>query len=157
LKSIKKYKSIPKICLVSSSGGHWEQLQRLKPLLEQYEGFFVSEKTMFSCSAKYLLKQTDLKDKQMIPKLLSNMMKACIIWRKEKPDLIITTGTLAALPFYLLARLFRKKFIFIETFSRIYDGTKAGRLMYGHSDMFIIQWESLRSSYPNAVYGGSIY
>ena len=29
--------------------------------------------------------------------------------------------------------------------------------MYKHADLFIIQWESLKEVYPDAVYGGSIY
>ena len=38
-------KKIPKLCLVSSSGGHWEQLQKLQPLIDKYDGFLVTEKT----------------------------------------------------------------------------------------------------------------
>ena len=29
-----------KLCLVSSSGGHYEQLRQLKPLLKKYDGFW---------------------------------------------------------------------------------------------------------------------
>lgn len=154
---MEKGRGIPKICFVSSSGGHWEQLQRLQPLMDKYDGFYVTEKTLFQCNAKYLLKQTGIKDIWMIPKMLYNFTKTIWIWIREKPDFIITTGTLVAYPFYLLARLFKIKFIFIETFSRIYDGTKAGKMMYKHSDLFIIQWETLKEIYPKAVYGGSIY
>lgn len=150
-------RTIPKLCLVSSSGGHWEQLKRLQPLLDKYEGFYVTEKTKFLCEAKYQLKQTDLSDSWVLFKLMYNMLIAIFIWYKEKPDYVITTGTLIAYPFYLLARLHKKKFIYIETFSRIYDGTKAGKAMYKHSDLFIIQWETLKEVYPKAVYGGSIY
>lgn len=147
----------PKLCLVSSSGGHWEQLQRLQPLLEKYDGFYVSEKTTYNCGANYTMLQTDLKDIWMIPKMIYNMGKAVFVWFREKPDFVITTGTLVAYPFYLLSILYRKKFIFIESFSRIYDGTKAGRMMYKHADLFIVQWETLLEIYPKAVYGGSIY
>lgn len=153
----KNNRTIPKLCLVSSSGGHFEQLKMLQPLLDQYDGFYVSEKTIFPNCAKYLLIQTDLKDKWMIPKMLCNMAKSISIWHKEKPDFVITTGTMVAYPFYLLGYLYKKKFIYIETFSRIYDGTKAGKKMYKHADLFIIQWETLRDIYPKAVYGGSIY
>ena len=45
--------------------------------------------------------QTDLKDKLMPFKMLVNSVKALKIWIKEKPDLIITTGTMVAYPFYL--------------------------------------------------------
>ena len=57
---------IPKLCLVSSSGGHWEQLQKLKPLIDKYDGFFVTEKTQFKANAQYLMIQTDIKDKWML-------------------------------------------------------------------------------------------
>ena len=33
-----------KICLASSSGGHFEQLMMLKPLIEKYSGYIVTEK-----------------------------------------------------------------------------------------------------------------
>lgn len=64
---MKHKKEKPTICLVSSSGGHWEQLQKLKPLLEKYDGFLVTEKTLFEADAKYFMLQTDLKDKWMLP------------------------------------------------------------------------------------------
>ena len=84
-------KKNPKICFVSSSGGHWEQLQKLKPLADKYEGFFVTEKTQFDAPlASYFMMQTDLKDKLMPFKMLVNSVKALKIWIKEKPDLIIS-------------------------------------------------------------------
>jgi hypothetical protein len=75
----------PKLCLVSSSGGHWEQLQKLQPLLNKYNGFYVSEKTMFKCDAKYLMHQTDLRDKFVIPKMIANSLKALIIMALKNP------------------------------------------------------------------------
>ena len=44
---MKKKREVPKLCLVSSSGGHWEQLQKLQPLIDKYDGFLVTEKTQF--------------------------------------------------------------------------------------------------------------
>ena len=119
-----------KICLVSSSGGHWEQLKKLQPLVDKYDGFYVTEKTRFDASpAKYLMWQTDLKDRWMIPKMIVNGIKAIYIWIKERPDYIITTGTMVAYPFYLMSWIFRKKFIFIETFGRANMPTVAGKMM----------------------------
>ena len=147
-----------KICFVSSSGGHWEQLKKLQPLLDKYGGFMVTEKTMFDApEATYFMKQTDLKDKLMIPKMLVNAVKTIYIWVKERPDYVITTGTMVAYPFYLLTILFRKKFIFIETFGRADMPTVAGRIMEKHSDLFIVQWESQKKYYKKAIYGGCLY
>ena len=152
----KKHK-VPKVCLVSSSGGHWEQLQKLKPLLEKYEGFLVTEKTQFKAEADYLMIQTDLKDKCMLPKMIVNSIKTLLIWIKERPDFIVTTGTMVAYPFYILAVLTRKKFVFIETFGRANMPTVAGKLMEKHSDLFIVQWKTQAKHYKKAIYGGCLY
>ena len=152
-----KHNRKPRLCLVSSSGGHWEQLQKLQPLIEKYEGFFVTEKTKFPENPKYFMIQTDLKDKLMIPKMMINAVRAVIIWIKEKPDFVITTGTMVAYPFYLMSILFHKKFVFIETFGRADMATVAGKMMEKHSDLFIVQWESQVKHYKKAIYGGCLY
>lgn len=155
--SKKKKDRKPKLCLVSSSGGHWEQLQKLQPLIDKYDGFYVTEKTKFEAKAKYFMKQTDLKDKLMPIKMLYNSIKTLGIWIKERPDFVITTGTMVAYPFYILAVIFHKKFIFIETFGRANMPTVAGKKMEKHSDLFIVQWESQKKHYKKAIYGGVLY
>ncbi len=153
----KKHDGPPRLLLVSSSGGHWEQLKRLQPLIDKYDGFFVTEKTQFDANAKYFMLQTDLRDILMIPKMTVNSLRALRIWLKEKPDFVITTGTMVAYPFYLLAVLTKKKFIFIETFGRANMPTVAGKVMEKHSDLFIVQWETQAKHYKKAIYGGCLY
>ena len=152
-----KHNRPPRLCLVSSSGGHWEQLQKLQPLIDKYGGIYVTEKTQYPVNAQYFMIQTDLKDKLMIPKMLINGFRSIIIWIKEKPDYIITTGTMIAYPFYILSIIFRKKFVFIETFGRANMATVAGKMMEKHSDLFIVQWESQVKQYHKAIYGGCLY
>ncbi len=82
---MKTLKKSPKICFVSSSGGHYLQLLNLKPLAEKYDNFFVSEKTKFkyNSNAKYLMCQTDLKDSSMIFKMFWNFIYSLYIWIKD--------------------------------------------------------------------------
>lgn len=152
-----KRKGQVKVCLVSSSGGHWEQLKRLKPLIDKYGGFYVTERTPFVEDGPYLMVQTDLKDRLMPIKMLVNAVHALCIWIKERPDVVVTTGTMVAYPFYLLAVLLRKKFVFIETFGRSNEPTVAGKLMQKHADLFFVQWESQKRFYDNAIYVGCLY
>ena len=148
---MRKHDRKPRLCFVSSSGGHWEQLQKLDPLAEKYEGFFVTEKTQFDEPlGKYFMLQTDLK-------MLWNSIYTVGIWIKERPDFVITTGTMVAYPFYLLAVLFHKKIVYIETFGRANMATVAGKKMEKHADLFIVQWESQKKYYKKAVYGGCLY
>lgn len=146
-----------KLCMVSSSGGHYEQLRMLHPLGEHHQQFFVTEITAYASPADYYLRQTGLKDAMFPLKMLVNLFTSIRIWRNERPDVVITTGTMVALPLCFLAKLFRKKIIYIESFARVYDGTRAGKLMYKYADLFIYQWESLEKIYPKGVFGGSIY
>ena len=145
------------MCLVSSSGGHYEQLRMLKPLAKNHDIFWVTEDADYEVQADYYIKQIRPGKLNKVLILFLNFFISLKIWRKEKPDYVITTGTLAAFPMIIFAKLLRKKVIYIETFARIYDGTRAGKLMYKVADLFIIQWETLKEVYPNAVYGGSIY
>lgn len=144
--------------MVSSSGGHWEQLQKLQPLVEKYDGFFITEKTRFDePMARYLMIQTDMRDRLMLFKMIWNALYTIYIWIKERPDFIITTGTLVAYPSYILSIIFHKKFIFIETFGRANMPTKAGLAMENHTDLFIVQWETQKKFYKHAIYGGCLY
>ena len=148
---------VPKICFVSSSGGHWEQLQKFQPLIDKYDGFFVTEKTHFEANARYFMIQTDLKDKLMVPKMIVNSIRTLKVWFKERPDFVVTTGTMIAYPFYLLSILFRKKFVYIETFGRADMPTTAGKMMEKHSALFIVQWKTQVKHYKKAIYGGCLY
>lgn len=153
---MKKEKRI-KLCLVSSSGGHYEQLRQLVPLLDKYDGFFVTEKTDFESNADYYLPVTGSNDKLVLLKLIWMQLQVIDIWIKERPDFVITTGALISFPFALLAKLTRKKFIYIETFARVNNGSRAGKFAYKFADLFIYQWEALKETYPDGRFGGSIY
>lgn len=155
-KNQEKKKNI-KICLISSSGGHYEQLKMLKPLEEKYDIFWVTEKTDYLTNANYFLLQTGIKDKFCFIKIIMNFIKTVYIWFKERPDYVVTTGTMIVFPMAFMAKMFKKKFIYIETFARVYDGTRVGKILYRYADLFIIQWESLKKIYPKSIYGGSIY
>ncbi len=146
-----------KLCLISSSGGHYEQLSMLRKLENKYDLFWVTEKTDYKGNADYYLAQTGSKDWCMPIKMLGNCFKTLRFWIKEKPQAVITTGTMVALPVCFLAKICKKRVIYIETFARVRDCTRAGKLMYKIADLFIYQWEYLEKFYPNGVYGGSIY
>lgn len=154
----KKYK---KICFAASTGGHFEQLLMLKPLMEKYDSFIITEKTLYKTSVKgkkmYYHKQVNRKEKLVIPKIIWNFIKSFYIFIKERPDVVITTGVLAMIPMSLIAKKCGRKLIYIESFAKINDPTKTGRFLYKYADQFYVQWESMLEFYPNAIYLGGIY
>ena len=150
-----------KICFAASSGGHFEQLMMLKPLMKKYKGFILTEKTNYKITEPdipvFYVKQVNRKEKLFLFNMLVDLFQSLRIFIKEKPDLVITTGVLAMIPISLLAKLFRRKLIFIESFAKITSPTKTGKLLYNYADRFYVQWESMLKYYPNAIYKGGVY
>ena len=151
----------PKICFAASSGGHFEQILLLKPLTKEYESILVTEKTNYGLPKSeiktYFLEQVNRRELSAPVRILKNTWISFKILKDESPDIIITTGVLAVVPLCILAKLMRKKLIFIESYAKIRSGTKTGKLLYHFADHFIVQWESMKEVYPNAYVAGSIY
>lgn len=150
-----------KICFIASSGGHFEQIMMLRPLMDKYESFIVTEKTNYSVANDsipfYYLKQVNRNEIKFLFNMIINSIKTLKIFLKEKPELVISTGALATIPMCIISKLFKKKVIFIESFAKINSPTLTGKLIYKISDEFYVQWESMKKFYPKAIYKGGIY
>ena len=150
-----------KLCFAASSGGHFEQISMLKPLMEKYDSFVVTEKTAYKAVIKgqkmYYMHQVNRREKLMPLWMIVNTMRSIRIMVSEKPDVVITTGVLAMIPLCLLTKLFHKKLIYIESFAKVSSPTQTGKLLYKYADQFYVQWESMKKFYPNAIFLGGIY
>ena len=151
-----------KICLISSSGGHFEQLLMLQKLNDNNKTFIVTEKTKYNKSDKkinYFVNQVNRKEILFIPKMFLILFKSLYIFLKEKPDVIISTGVLCAIPMLFIGHIFKKKVIYIESFAKIDSPTMTGKLIYKKhiADRFYVQWESMKKYYPDSIYLGGIY
>ena len=151
-----------KVCLISSSGGHFEQLLMLRKLSENYNTFIVTEKTKYNKNDEkidYYVSQVNRKEILFIFKMIGILFKSLFIFIKERPDVIISTGVLAAIPMMFIGHIFKKKVIYIESFAKINSPTMTGNLIYKKhiADRFYVQWKSMKEFYPNAIYKGGIY
>jgi len=150
------------ICLISSSGGHFEQLLMLRQLSKNNDIFIVTEKTKYNKNDKkinYYVKQVNRKEIFFIIKMILIFVKSLYIYIREKPDVIVSTGVLAAIPMLFIGHIFNKKVIYIESFAKISSPTMTGNLVYKHNiaDRFYVQWKKMLEFYPDAIYKGGIY
>jgi UDP-N-acetylglucosamine:LPS N-acetylglucosamine transferase len=150
-----------KICLCASSGGHFEQLMMLKPIMKDYNCFIITEDTSYSANIKdrkiYFLKQINRKEISFIPRMLFNIFKSIYIYFIEKPDIVITTGVLAMIPISLIIKLAGKKLVYIESYAKVTSPTVSGKFLYRFADKFYVQWEEMLKVFPKATYKGGIY
>ncbi len=149
-----------KLVFAASSGGHYEQLMMLKPLMERHDSCVVTEKTSYNAKSDirtYYMVQVNRKELLFIPKMIVNSVRALRILRKEKPDAIICTGVLAMIPLCILGKKKGCKLIYLESFAKVTSATLSGKLLYKYADRFYVQWESMLEIFPDAVYKGGIY
>lgn len=154
-------RSNPTICFAASSGGHYEQLMMLRPLMRRYNSFILTEHTQYQSQSQgehtYVVPQVNRKEWTMPFRLIANAVTSLVIFVKERPDIVITTGVLAVIPMCMIVKLFGRKLVYIESFAKISSPTETGRFLYRFADRFYVQWDSMREFYPKAVFVGSIY
>lgn len=149
-----------KVCFASSSGGHLEQLLALRPLMERYDSFILTEKTAYNAKlpvrARYVC-QVNRHEASFLPRMAVNAVTSLRYWFAERPDVIVCTGVLATIPFCLVGHAMGAKLVYIESFAKTDSPTMTGKLLGKHADRFYVQWESMLFVYPNARFVGGVY
>ncbi len=136
-----------KVLFISSTGGHLSELLQLSPMFDKYDYFIITEKTKSNLNLKeifpkkvgYLVYGTKRKILTYPFKLLYNCFKSLYYFIKFRPKVVVTTGTHTAGPMCCIAKLFRRKVVYIETLANSKTKTATGRLLYHIADLFIVQ------------------
>jgi beta-1,4-N-acetylglucosaminyltransferase len=148
-----------KVALVGSSGGHLLQLLQLKDWYGErprvWATFNKPDAVHYLAGERvyWLHYPTN----RHLPNLLRNTVAAWRFLRRERPELIVSTGAGGAIPFFLLGKLFGARLVWIEVIDRLLSPPLTGRLVAPLSDAVIVQWESQRRFYRNAVVLGPIF
>ena len=152
-----------KVMFISSVGGHLTQLLQLKPIFNDYEYVLVTEKTdvtkdmIDKYNARFLVYGSRKYWIKYLFIFSYNILKSFALFIRYRPNVVITTGTHTAVPMCYIAKLFGRKIIFIESFSKQHGPTLSGKMVYPIASIFVVQWESMLKHYPNAKYWGWIY
>ena len=147
-----------KICLVACPAGHLTELLTLSPAYEKYDHFFV---THDSFRTGWLRTQGTV---YTVPEISTNplammvaFIQAAVILIREKPTVVISTGTQIALPFFAWGKVFGLKTVFVESWCRMRTASRTGRLVYPFADAFFVMWPTMLEVYgPKARYEGGL-
>lgn len=128
--------------LVCSPGGHLLQLLTLQPAWDDLERVWV---TLAAPDSEYLLRDERTvwargPTNRSIRALFANLRLAWRVVRRERPDVIVSTGAALAVPFFLLGKLFGAHLVYVESLTRIDGPSLTGRLVYPLADAFFVQW-----------------
>ena len=97
-----------KVCLVGSSGGHLAHLYLLKPFWKDKERFWVTfdKEDARSVLSEEVLYPCYYPTNRNIKNLIKNTFLAYKILKKERPDVIISSGAAVAFTFLYIGKLF---------------------------------------------------
>ncbi len=147
-----------KICLACSAGGHLSEMLNLEQFYRKHEHFFLTFKRADSESlARRERVRFVLRPGRNPVNTIINFAQSFLVFLKEKPDIVVSTGADAALATCWIAKLFGRKVVYIESFCRPYKPSVTGRLVYHIADLFIVQWKGVHKFYPKAKFGGWIF
>ena len=154
-----------KVLFISSTGGHLSELMQLKKIFCRYDYHIITEKNDTTLKLKneygnridYLVYGARNYMLSYMFKFPYNIVKSLFLYFKIRPDVIVTTGAHTAVPMCYIAKIFKKKIIFIETFARVESKSMSGNMINKIADVFLVQHEEMTKVYDNSIYKGDLY
>lgn len=153
------------------AGGHTKQILKLIDKLDQLGNF--NYEYVISLGDKIsvglikhkgkvfrILNPRKMEDKSLFLvffKFIPSCLQVFNVLLRSKSKVIISCGPALSIHLSILGKLlFKKKIIFLESWSRVYSKSLAGKFIYPFSDLFFIQWPYQKKNYPKSFYAGRL-
>ncbi len=144
-----------KIIAISSVGGHWVELLRLQPLFAAHNTLYVSTRadfnTMVPGSAFYSIADFNRNNMRGVFNALHSLW---LIMRKEKPDVVISTGAAPGLMGLMVAKCFGIKTIWLDSIANVEELSLSGKIASKFCSRVYTQWPEL--AVGKIIYAGNV-
>jgi UDP-N-acetylglucosamine:LPS N-acetylglucosamine transferase len=142
-----------RLLLVCSSGGHFKGLFQLQAFWSRHHHSWVTfdtattRATLEGEAVTWAHSPTN----RNLPNLIRNALLSWRLLRRQKPDVILSTGAGVAVPFLILGKLLGCRTVFVESITRIETLSLTARLVQPFLDVLYVHWPQLQVRYPRAV------
>lgn len=150
-----------KICAGASAGGHMNQLLKLLDAADGWPvqpAFYVT--TMDVLAAKlsargpvYVIGECNRRHPLQS---LSVFFKAAKLVNKERPDVVITTGSMPIALVCLCAKIRGAKIIWIDSIANAEKLSMSGAFVRRFADLFLTQWPELTEKINGIEFSGAL-
>lgn len=147
-----------KIAIVSSVGGHLSEVSQLRKVYEAYDHFYVlnapRDLPPFMQGKTYFIAHAERDWRH-----LWNLVELSRLFRRERPDCVLSCGAGCAVPALFVAKLLGIRGVYIETFCALYKPSLTGRIIHALrlADDFLYQWPYLEPFFPRGRFAGAVY
>lgn len=137
-----------KVMAIASGGGHWVQMRRLKAAFDGLDVAFVSVKPSYAEDVPgyrfHTVRDVNRWDKWGFVVLIAQLL--VILW-KERPDVVITTGSAPGFIALRLAKqLFGAKTLWMDSIANCEQMSSSGHRARRFADVWLTQWQHLQSA-----------
>lgn len=134
-----------KVMIATSGGGHWVQMRRLLPAFEgctlSFVGVYTGLDPDLGDAPYYQVRDVSRTDPLGFFVIVRQLWGAI---RRERPDVVISTGAAPGLMAIILAKLMcRSRTIWINSVANTERLSLSGRLARRVSDAWLVQWPHL--------------
>ncbi len=137
-------RSPKRVLAIASGGGHWVQLMRLRPALDDCDVTYVTVNEAYRTDvggARFCV----ISDSTRWSKfgLVRTALQVLLTLLRERPDVVVSTG---AAPGYFAVRFgkwFGAKTIWLDSIANVDQVSMAGAWAGRYADLFLTQWQHL--------------
>jgi UDP-N-acetylglucosamine:LPS N-acetylglucosamine transferase len=135
---------MPKLLAVSSGGGHFVQMLRLRPAFSGLDVVFVSVnpayKTEVGGHRFYAINDATQWNKFG---LLLMLLKIIWIMLRERPSIVISTGAAPGYFALRIGRMLGARTIWLDSIANVETLSLSGKLVGPYADLWLTQWAHL--------------
>lgn len=142
---MEKQKKQRRLLVIASGGGHWVQALRLRPAFRDFDVAFVSLHADYAdnVAGHRFYKVTDI-TRLNLGKLMILVPQLLRILARERPAVVVTTGSAPGLVCLSLAKTFtRARTIWIDSIANCERMSSSGRQARRFADLWLTQWPEL--------------
>jgi UDP-N-acetylglucosamine:LPS N-acetylglucosamine transferase len=135
-----------KVLAISSGGGHWVQLLRLRPALEGCDVTFATVKSTYRSDvgdAKFrTIPDANRWNKVGLVRLAIAVLR---VLERERPDVVISTGAAPGFFAMRLGKWMGARTIWVDSVANAETLSMSGQRVGPHADLWLTQWPHLES------------
>lgn len=141
------------VMAISSAGGHWVQLMRLRPAWEGLAVTYVTTDPGLegplrdeSRGMKPGFRVITEANRWQKARLVKQLAQLVLVFLQTRPDVVITTGAAPGYFALRLGRLFGARTIWIDSMANAEEMSLSGQHAKAHADLWLTQWEHLATT-----------
>jgi UDP-N-acetylglucosamine:LPS N-acetylglucosamine transferase len=133
-----------KVLAISSGGGHWVQLLRLRPAFAGCDVTFATVREAYRAdvgdAAFCVVPDANRWAKIKLARTAFSVLRLLL---RERPEIVISTGASPGYFALLFGKKLRARTIWVDSMANVEELSMSGRLVRRHADLWLTQWPHL--------------